>query len=92
MFQAWKLEQEQRQEDDEEKSKNTKNGPKGKQQQQAVKQADSKRSNLSAGHKRGTGNGENGAEAAEQSAELPPGEEPRVKGTLDFRSRTAGSL
>ncbi|TNM93881.1 hypothetical protein fugu_002057 [Takifugu bimaculatus] len=75
---AWKLEQEQLQQD-EEKSKKPKNGPKGKQQQEAGKQADSKKSNLSAGHKRGTANVEKGPEAAppvEQSAELHPGEEP----------------
>lgn len=93
MFQAWKLEQEQLQQD-EEKSRKTKNGPKGK-QQEAVKQADSKKSNLSAGHKRGT-NVEKGPEAAppvEQSAELHPGEEPfSVKETLEFRIRSAGSL
>ncbi|XP_029695831.1 sperm-associated antigen 17 isoform X3 [Takifugu rubripes] len=75
---AWKLEQEQLQQD-EEKSKKPKNGPKGKQQQEAGKQADSKKSNLSAGHKRGTANVEKGPEAAPpvgQSAELHPGEEP----------------
>ncbi|TWW63233.1 Sperm-associated antigen 17 [Takifugu flavidus] len=74
---AWKLEQEQLQQD-EEKSKKPKNGPKGKQQQEAGKQADSKKSNLSAGHKRGTANVEKGPEAAPpvgQSAELHPGEE-----------------
>lgn len=76
MFQAWKLEQEQLQQD-EEKSKKMKNSAKGK-QQEAVKQADSKKSNLSAGHRSGTANVEKGPEAAppvEQSAELHPGEE-----------------
>lgn len=89
------MEQEQLQQD-EETSKKTKNVPKGKQQQEAVKQADSKRSNLSAGHKRGAAGVENGPEAAppvEQSAELHPGEETfSVKETLEFRIRTAGSL
>eukprot|EP00066_Takifugu_rubripes_P029020 XP_011618286.1 PREDICTED: sperm-associated antigen 17 [Takifugu rubripes] len=91
---AWKLEQEQLQQD-EEKSKKPKNGPKGK-QQEAGKQADSKKSNLSAGHKRGTANVEKGPEAAPpvgQSAELHPGEETvSVKETLEFRIRTAASL
>lgn len=94
MFQAWKLEQEQLQQE-EEKSKKTKNDPKGK-QQEAAKQADSKKGSLSAGHKRGTADGEKGPEAAPpvgQGAELHPGEEPfGVKETLEFRFRTAGSL
>lgn len=94
MFQAWKLEQEQLQQD-EEKSKKTKNGPKGKQQPEAVKQADSKKGNLSAGHKRGAASVEEAPEAAPpvgQSAELHPGEETfSVKETLGFRIRTAGS-
>lgn len=95
MFQAWKLEQEQLQQEEEEKSKKTKNDPKGK-QQEAAKQADGKKGSLSAGHKRGTADGEKGPEAAPpvgQGAELHPGEEPfGVKETLEFRFRTAGSL
>lgn len=94
MFQAWKLEQELLQQD-EEKSKKTKNGPKDK-QQEAMKRADSKKSNLSAGHRRGTANAEKGPAAAppvEQSAELHPGEDTfSVKETLEFRITTAGSL
>lgn len=74
MFQAWKLEQEQLQQD-EEKSKKTKNGPKGKQQPEAGKQADSKKSSLLAGHRRSVEKAPEAAPPVEQSAELHPGEE-----------------
>lgn len=81
---------------EEEKNKKTKSAPKGRQQQEVVKQADSKKRNLSAGQKRGTGNVKAVGETAppvEGSAELQPGEETfSVKHTLEFRSRSIGSL
>lgn len=81
---------------EEEENKKTKNAPKGKQQQEVAKQADSKKRNLSAGQKRGTGNVKAVGKTAppvEERAELQPGEETfSVNHTLEFRSRSVGPL